>query len=346
MCFCSKEFFLPVTETNIVRHTKNNKIRQMKKSVNQLFVVLFCLVAWNTALGQEAPQYTQYMYHTQSINPAYTGSRGLLGITALYRSQWSGLDGAPTTQVLTIGSPVSRSKQVNLGLSVLNDEIGNGTNRTTDIGIDFAYAIPLNERTSKLAFGLKAGGRLLYTNLNRLRYYDPQNNLSSEGTINQKFAPNVGVGIYYYNQNFYAGLSMPRILQTEFFDLNDATNTYISEERAEYYFMTGGVLNLNSRWKFKPATLIKLTNGSPLKVDLSANFMLDNRYVFGAGYRWGAAVSVLTGFRISKAIFIGLSYDREISELGGIQFNDGSFECFMRFELFNTKKRIVSGRFF
>ena len=119
--------------------------------------LLFLILATSTGLyAQQDAQYTQYMYNTVSVNPGYAGSRGHMSIAALHRSQWVGLDGAPTTQTFNIHSPIGY-RGVGLGLSVVNDKIG--PTSETNFDIDFSYTI-YTSTEGRLSFGLKAGGNL------------------------------------------------------------------------------------------------------------------------------------------------------------------------------------------
>ncbi len=292
--------------------------------------------------AQQAPQYTQYMYNTQTINPGYTGSRGVIGITPMHRSQWAGVDGAPVTQSLTFATPIGR--HVGLGFSVINDRIGNGTNNTTDVNFDFSYGVRTSQEGT-LSFGLKAGGRLITTDLNKLRYYQPGLDANNAESTNQKFAPNIGVGAYYYTRDFYVGISVPRVLTTDYFDVDNGSTTYLAKDNLRYYGIIGWVNKLGRGWKFKPALLVNTSNGEPVNVDLSANFMYEDTYIIGASYRWNTAVSVLTGVQLSKNLLVGLAYDRETTALGGTQFNNGTFEIFLRCELFFKQHKVVA-RFF
>ena len=230
----------------------------------------------------------------------------LHNIGALHRSQWVGLDGAPVTQTLNFHTPVSN--RVGLGLSIVNDEIGNGTNQDTYFDAAFSYSIPTSE-TGKLSFGLKAGGHFLNVDFTKLRNYGAESNLPN---IDHKFSPNFGAGVYYHTQQFYAGLSVPNFLQTEHFD-NSGNNSssFLAEERMNFYFITGYVFDLNPNLKFKPAALVKAVKGAPLQLDASANFLINDKFSLGAAYRWDAAVSLLAGFQISDQFMLGLAYDRE-----------------------------------
>ncbi|KGK28674.1 type IX secretion system membrane protein PorP/SprF, partial [Cellulophaga sp. E6(2014)] len=238
-----------------------------------LIIALFVFAGTTTLSAQQDAQYTQYMYNTISVNPAYAGSRGVLSIAALHRSQWVGLDGAPTTQTLNLHTPVSR--RVGLGLSIVNDEIGNGTNQDTYFDAAFSYTIPTSEE-GKLSFGLKAGGHFLNIDFSKLRNYGAESNLPN---VDNKFSPNFGAGVYYHTDNFYSGLSVPNFLQTEHFDsAGTDSSSFLAEERLNIYFITGYVFDLNPNLKFKPAGLVKAVKGAPLQIDVSANFLINDKF--------------------------------------------------------------------
>jgi type IX secretion system PorP/SprF family membrane protein len=313
---------------------------------NKFFAfLLFLLLAASGLRAQQDAQYTQYMFNTMSVNPAYAGSRGQLSVAALYRAQWVGVYGAPTTQTLNLHSPI-RNSNLGYGLSIVNDEIGDGTVQETYFDAVLSYTIDVSLE-GKLSFGLKAGGNLLNFDFTKLRNFDVEP--VNSDNIENRFSPNIGIGMYYHTNKFYAGLSAPNLLQTEHFDNSqrDANSVqFLSKERINFYLITGYVFDLNGNLKFKPALLTKVVGGAPLQVDLSANFMFNDRFTFGAAYRWDAAVSAMAGFQISDQFMLGLAYDKETTELGGTRFNDGSFEVFLRFELVKSFQRLVSPRFF
>ena len=307
---------------------------------NNLFVkmlfVLLCLSGTLLSAQQDA-QYTQYMYNTVSVNPGYAGSRGHLTIGALHRSQWVGLDGAPTTQTFNIHSPIGY-RGVGLGLSVVNDKIG--PTSETNFDIDFSYTIYTSDE-GRLSFGLKAGANLLDVKFSELNQFTTDPNLAAN--IDNRFSPNFGAGVYYHNRKFYAGLSVPRFLETAHFD---ETSLSEAKEQMNFYFITGYVWDINTNLKFKPTILTKVAQGAPLQVDLSANFMLNDKFIVGAAYRWDAALSGKLGFNISEGFLIGLGYDREITELGSAAFNDGSFEVILRYDFISSEGNLKSPRFF
>tara|TARA_R110000868_G_scaffold51182_5_gene162632 strand:- start:12453 stop:13340 length:888 start_codon:yes stop_codon:yes gene_type:complete len=295
------------------------------------------MVKSNTVLGQQDAQYTQYMYNTVSVNPGYAGSRGHMSVAALYRSQWVGLDGAPKTQTLNVHSPIGY-RGVGLGVSIVGDQIGPTSESNFDV--DFSYTIQTS-REAKLSFGLKASINLLDIKFSELNQYAPDQTLQEN--IDNRLSPNIGAGVYYHTNKFYAGLSVPRFLQTSHFDESSLST---AKEQMNFYLITGYVWDLNPFLKFKPTLLTKAVQGAPVQVDLSANFMLNDKFIVGAGYRWDAAVTAMVGFNISNEFLIGMAYDRETTALGSARFNDGSFEVILRYDFISSLGNLKSPRFF
>jgi len=164
--------------------------------------------------------------------------------------------------------------------------------------------------------------------------------------IDNKFSPNFGAGLYYHTNTYYVGLSIPNFLQTQHFDNSDASSSFLARERMNIYLITGYVFDMNPNLKFKPALLFKAVNGAPLQADISANFLINQKFSLGAAYRWDAAFSALAGFQVSNQFMLGLAYDKEVTELGNTAFNDGSFEVFLRYEFINNQNRVLTPRFF
>jgi type IX secretion system PorP/SprF family membrane protein len=302
----------------------------MKKIV---LVLLFCSAV---SFAQQDAQFTQYMHNTININPAYAGSRGVMSVFGLYRTQWVGLDGAPETGTLSLNTPVNNN--VGLGFSVINDKIG-PTNET-NFAVDFSYSIPTSA-TTKLSFGIKGSANIFNLDPNKLNPEDQGDPQFSD--FKNKFSPNVGAGVYYHSDKGYIGLSVPNFIETNRYDDNE---TAIFKEQINYYLIAGYVFNLDryEMIKFKPAVLAKMIEGSPLQVDASANFMYNDKFVLGVSYRWSAALSAMAGFQVTKSMYIGYAYDRETTKLNN--YNSGSHEIFLRFEFLNNYSRITSPRFF
>lgn len=308
----------------------------MRKKIAIMFLMLITGISY----AQQDSQFTQYMYNTMAVNPAYAGLREKMSIFLLHRTQWVGLEGAPTTNNLSLHTPINGGN-MGIGISILNDKIG--PSDETDIGINLSYNIQTSE-DFKLSFGLKASANLLNIDFTKLTYLTPDRNF--ETSVDNKFSPNIGAGLYYYSYNTYIGLSVPNFIETKHFDryAGNGSESYIAKERLHYFLTAGHVFDLQTDIKFKPSILTKLTQGAPLQVDVSANFMFNDKFVVGAAYRWSAALSGLVGFQATDSWFIGYGYDFETTRLA--HFNKGSHEIFLRYELFNRYDRIVSPRFF
>ena len=305
---------------------------------NKVITALLALVSIS-ASAQQDPQYTNYMYNTININPAYAGSRGSMSIFGLHRTQWVGIDDAPQTNTFSVNTPIADSK-VGLGISFINDKLGVTSENT--ISVDFSYTLDLGGITNqnKLSFGLKGSANMLNVEYSRLLNYNP-NDPQFQQDISGQFTPNVGAGIYWHNERTYLGASIPNFLETTRYDDNLQSTM---RQRMHYYFMVGHVFDLTPTLKFKPAFLFKAVKGAPLQADITANFLIHDKFTLGAAYRWDAAWSALAGFQITDGLFIGYSYDGDTKALKN--YNSGSHELFLRFELFNKYRRVNSPRFF
>lgn len=308
----------------------------MKTKIIGLVLMLLSIASF----AQQDAQYTQYMYNTISVNPAYAGSRQAMSIFALHRTQWVGIEGAPVTNSFSINTPISESK-VGLGLSFVNDQIG--PSDENNIAIDFSYTIPASEKY-KMSFGIKASANLLNVDFTKLDQYpgDP----IFEQNIDNKFSPNIGVGFYLHSDKGYLGLSAPNLIETEHFDgsATSSSTSHIATEKINYYLIAGYVFDMSPSLKFKPSLQTKYVQGAPLQVDLSANFMIEEKFVAGLAYRWSAAMSAMVGFQVSDSFFVGYAYDFDTTDLA--DYNSGSHEIFLRYELFNKFDKIISPRFF
>ena len=303
----------------------------------KFLVLLLC--GLNAVYGQQESLYTQYMYNTVVINPAYAGLRGGLSIFALHRNQWQGFEGAPVTNNLSANMPTS--KGVGVGLSFIKDKIG--PSDESNLAADFSYGIPVSA-FYKLTFGVKASVNLLNIDFSNLRIED--NDYAFATNIDNEFSPNVGVGVYLNSDHSYFGLSAPRLLKTNFFDRNagSESSSHVSKKEIHYYFIAGTVFDLNAAVQFKPSIISKFVQGSPFQVDLSGNFLINKMFVGGLSYRFGAEFSTLLGFQTSKNWFIGYSYDMPAK--GVSYYTSGSHEFFLRYEFENKKKSVVAPSFF
>jgi type IX secretion system PorP/SprF family membrane protein len=287
--------------------------------------------------AQQDSQYTQYMYNTITINPAYAGSRGALSIFGMYRTQWVGLDGAPETSNLSVNTPLNNSN-LGIGFSLVNDKIG--PVNENNFSVDLSYSIPVSA-SSKLSFGIKATANLFNLDINKLNIESQRDPKFQD--FKTKFSPNIGAGVYWHSDKGYIGLSAPSFIETNKYNDNDVV---IYKDKINYYIMTGYVFDLDKYQyiKFKPAAMAKMVEGAPLQIDVSANFMFNDKFTLGVAYRWDASVSAIAGFQITDGLYLGYGYDHETTSLKN--YNSGSHEIFLRYEFFKNYNKMISPRFF
>ncbi|MDR0230334.1 MAG: type IX secretion system membrane protein PorP/SprF [Flavobacteriaceae bacterium] len=310
----------------------------MKKNFKVFSIgTLVCLSLFQTdAFAQQEPLYSQYMYNTTVFNPAYAGSTGAPSIFGQYRTQWVGLEGSPKTATISAHAPLGDSK-VGMGITFVNDQIG--AMDQNNIAIDFSYTVDLNQDW-KMALGLKGAIDLLsvdYDKLSKLHETDPV----FKENIKNRFTPNIGAGTYFYNRNSYIGFSVPSFLQQKRYNGND---DIVMEQKMTFYLMGGHVFNLNENLDLKPAVLLKAVSGSPIQADISANFLFYKKVTAGLAYRTSSSIAALAGFQVRDGLFIGYSYDATTTKLA--QYNSGSHEIFLKFDLVKKLKIFNSPRFF
>ena len=311
----------------------------MKLSKIISIVILFLSVS--SVFSQQLPQFTQYMFNTISINPAYAGSRETISIVGLHRSQWVGLEGGPETQTLSMHTPM-RNENMGLGISFINDKLG--YENFSYLYADYSYTIKTSEKT-KLAFGMKAG--MTHYTLDETLLTDPTVvNDPFFDDVSNRWSPNVGAGLYLHSTRWYLGLSAPRILNTDYNKGRNGTLDYVALERVSYYITGGYVFDLSENTKLKPSVLLKATNGAPLSFDVSANFLFYEKFWAGAAYRvnqYAGAIGGIADFQISKQMRIGYAYEYPISDIA--PYTSGTHEVLLMFEVFKSK-RIKSPRYF
>ena len=306
----------------------------MKKQNIIILGVFFLLVG--KVWGQQDPQYTQYMYNMNVLNPAYAGSQGTLSIGLLGRTQWVGIDGAPQTLTADIHAPLGRG--LGMGFSVIADGIG--PVQEQNVYADASYTMETSYQ-GHLAFGIKGGITFQNINLDKLQYED-----NSDVLINadpHKTMPNFGAGLFYYTDNYYLGLSIPNILKTRHFVKESGVIAKASENM--HYFLTSGyVFELNQDVKLKPSVMVKAAPGSPVSFDLSANALFREKLEAGLSWREGDSVSGMINFLFSPNLKIGYAYDYTLTNLS--QFNSGSHEVFLLYNLDLSRGDLKSPRFF
>lgn len=288
-------------------------------------MVLLVLVV-NSVIAQQEPTYTQYYFNNQVVNPAYAGTWNNLGFLVIGRHQWAGMDGAPTTYTLSVQSP-TRFRNVALGLNVISDRAGFENRQMANL--DYSYRVQLN-RQNFLRLGIKAGITSYSVDFSRYQGYpgDPADP-AFMGEIKNKIMPNFGVGGYLYNEHYYLGLSMPRILKSEF--RNNFNNHSVTAEM-RHLFLTGGyVFELNRDLHFKPTFLSRFVWGAPTLIDLTANFLIKEHLWLGANYRINDSFGFIAQWLFDNQLRVGYAVDFSIAKLRS--FQNGTHEVMVSYEL-------------
>ena len=286
--------------------------------------------------AQQDPLFSQYMFNTLAVNPAYAGSADVFTVMALSRHQWVGFAGAPATQTVLAHTPLPKENMA-LGFSLLNDKVG--PTRQTGAYLDYAYRIRTGP-SSRLAFGLKGGVNLYQADLAALTSVDPD---AASVNITGKALPNFGFGLFWHTPRAYLGLSTPKLLQNDIDAVSQAGIVTASEVR--HFFLLGGyVMDLDRSIKFKPSFMLRAVSGAPLSVDLNANFLFRERIWLGAMYRLGNSIGVLGQYQVNDQFRIGYAFDLTTTRIGA--YNAGTHEIMLNYDLRFFTGRTVSPRYF
>lgn len=290
------------------------------------------------ASGQQEPGISQYMFNGLFLNPAYAGSHKYFSSSLLFRRQWVNFDGAPQSIVAAVDGPLKDNK-MGVGLIIANDQIG--VTKQTDIVANYAYHLKLGE--GKLAFGLKAGLCQFNVAVSELEYWDEEDPIYS-GDIQSKLIPKFGTGAYYYQERWYAGISIPTLLafQRDYqfsLDINEASSL-----RKHFYLTAGYVLDLSENWKLKPSTLVKYTSAAPVQIDLNANFLYKNILWLGASFRSGDSFVGILEYQTNERFRIGYAHDFTITQIRN--YSSGTHEIMVGFDFGKDFAKVKTPRFF
>ncbi|MBB6460393.1 PorP/SprF family type IX secretion system membrane protein [Flammeovirga kamogawensis] len=307
--------------------------------MKNLLISIILLLNISVVFAQQDPIYSQYMFNTAAINPAYAGASETVSINVLHRSHWVSMPGAPKTNTFTATMPIAHNK-LGLGVFAMNDEIGVFKN-TQAYGM-LSYHLPVSYN-GKLSFGLQFGFNQYRGNLTEVK-------VSSNGKFDPAFANNIsktqfntGAGVWFQTTKFYAGVSIPRILDNR--NVKKNSNEPITiENQMHAYFMTGVVLDVSKDIKVKPSTLIKYVENNKISYDLNTTFYFQEKISLGFSYRDTKSLVLMSEVQATKNIRIGYSYDMSLSEVQNV--SGGSHEVMLRYELKWNKTQIMTPRFF
>ncbi|MEJ6979205.1 type IX secretion system membrane protein PorP/SprF [Pedobacter sp. P351] len=316
-------------------------------------IILFILI--KPALSQQDPQYSQYMFNTLVINPAYAGYRETNNISLLHRDQWSGFAGAPKTQSLIADGAFGIDKKVGLGISLVNDKAG--LQRQTSAHANYAYRIPVGA-DARLALGISIGLGQFSLNSDDAQIQDESDpNFIDKQTY---FVPDARFGVHYSTSKFYAGLSATDLISGSI-DYQQVGKNTITRQGRHYFLTAGGLFELNSNFKLKPSFLIREDTKGPTNLDLNSFLLIKESIWVGGSYRTGINLWKKTGWNNStfsqnsvvglieafvlKNLRVGYSYDYSLSDLA--DYSNGTHEFSLGLILNSNKKSVtLSPRYF
>ena len=302
-------------------------------------ILVILLVSITNASAQQDAMYTHYMFNTQSINPAYAGTREALTLTGLHRSMWVGFQGAPITQTFNLHTPIPGSN-FGLGFSFYNDKIG--PSHQNDIAVDLSYKLPLNDKF-KLSFGIKPSFNFRSIRLSSLNL-DENNDQAFNNDVRNSVNANIGAGLYLYSDRFYMGLSSGGMLENKLYKSNNISS--IGDYKRHYYFIIGSVFRLSNSVEFKPTSYVKVTQNAPIQIDVTGTFIFENKFWLGIMARTNDAYGVLVGYNITDQLALGYSFDWSFANTS-FKYNHGSHEIVLRYDfIYNKQKQIISPRYF
>jgi len=295
------------------------------------------IIAASGAYAQHSPLFSQYMLNGLAINPAYTGSREVFTANAMYRNQWVGFEGAPTSQVLSLHGPL-KNKSIAVGILINNEKFGVTNN--TGIAGKLAYRIKMSEAT--LSFGVSAGINLMSARYSELTTTHA-NDLSFANDYSSTFRPDFGAGVYYYTKKYFVGLSVPSMTSQRYIVENEKVRVY-SDFGNYNFILTGGyIFALNENFKLKPSTLLRVSPNNQAQIDVNTNLIYKDQFWIGASYRHNDALVMLAEFQINQQFKIGYSYDYTLSAFR--RYSRGSHEIMLQYE-FGFKVKSIDPRFF
>lgn len=298
---------------------------------------IICLLTVLPGLAQFSPQYNSYMFNGLAINPAYTGTRECLSAVGIHTAQWTGFDGAPMTQFLSVHTPLNNHHAV--GLNLYNDRVG----VQNEIGIFPSYAYNLNlTKTQKLSFGIDAG--VNFFNVRNSDVLTNNDDVTFQENVRMKSVPNIGAGLYYYSKNYYVGLSAPKLFSNQLStSLKGSEMFQFNTTQTVFILSSGGTVKITKDLIWKPSLLIKAMISNAYQVDLNSNFYYIEKLWAGVSYRHKDAFIGLIGFRFNSKFDVGYSYSYPLSNI--VRISSGSHEIMVRFEL-RKKVDTFNSRYF
>lgn len=298
------------------------------------WIILFVLIISTVGNAQQQATYAQYMFNGMAINPAYAGSHEALSASFLSRFQNVGLEGAPTTQTFSAHSPLVNQRMA-VGFMVVHDKIG--IIGQTGISGVYAYRIPMLNGAN-FSFGLQAGIGMYNARYSQLDTFQPDI-LFAEDV--RQTRPNFGAGVFYSANSWYAGLSIPHMINNVF---TRSTN-FKTVKQANPIIVSGGyVFTINQMFKVKPNFLFKLVDERPVELDVNAHLLFDEVLWFGLSYKFSNAFTMMTELQVTDQLRFGYAYSVTTGLIRTAEL--GSHEILLNYRFKFNMKGVVTPRYF
>lgn len=314
----------------------------------RILIVIVMLLMGQLAFGQQEQLYTQFMFNKLALNPAYAGNEKVTCMNLLYRDQWSGFNGAPTTQAFSLSAPLNDNK-IGLGVNLVNTTIG----VTQKLSLEGVYAYKFRIGEGMLSMGGSASFRRYTIDYSDDRLIAIQNIDIDPSITRERISKNLfnfGFGVYYNTGLYYIGASIPRLTQGNIdFDQNDV----LSLESRHLNLMGGAAFATSARFTLKPQLMIRLTENAPLDFDLNLSGTFDEKYTLGLTYRAGGnqggigeSIDFIFALQASPQVLVGFAYDLTLSDIRSYQ--NGSIELILHycFKKVYDQEEIINPRYF
>jgi type IX secretion system PorP/SprF family membrane protein len=284
--------------------------------------------------AQQKMQFTQYMFNGLVINPAYAGADEALSLTFIQRSQWAGVENAPSTQTLSAHT-LFKKKHFGVGITIVNDKIG--VHKNLSVLTNYAYHLRVAEK-SYFSMGIQAGINNLksdYASLVSMTNNDPK---LYDPILSRTFF-DFGAGVYFRSPRFHAGISVPELLPQQF-TINDTLSVELS--KMNFFFFSRYRITLNENIDLEPSGLIKYLSGVPVSFDANLNMIYRKVLTLGLSYRRAESVDFLMKAQVTPQLQLGYAYDFPIGVIA--RLSSGSHELMVQYVFRYVQKNVASPR--
>lgn len=309
--------------------------------MQRILTLIIIGLAATQAGAQQEMLMSQYMFSGLFINPAYSGTHPYAEATGLYRTQWTGFDGAPSTQTFGVEGPIA-NEIMGLGLTFIHDRLGD--TRQTEVFANWSYHLFLDsDGKNRLSFGLRAGFADYTAKLSETFVFEEGDPVFMED-VGHEFVPKFGAGIYFYSRRWYAGFSIPTLYAADDgvrFNINDVGDRYFEPHS---YLTAGYVFDVNANLQVKPSFLVRYVSDAPVQADINCNLLIKNTFWIGASYRTGDAIVGILEYNIGNDLRAGYAYDFATTAIG--DYSSGSHEFMLSYKFGRDPIKTKSPRYF